>query len=128
MVFEFKHNMSISLLSSFAILQQHGPWLIGSETGRGPYEIHDFSYPTGVGVSAFLSTFFSLDDPFDRTNTKNISSSYLKTDAQTIWARNAAQAQRKRTADEAFTGKEKALPNDVRSTRSIRKLSALIVI
>ncbi|KAG9103247.1 actin-like protein arp8 [Ceratobasidium sp. 370] len=45
------------------------------------------------------------------TNTKNVSSSYLKTDAQTIWARNAAQAQRKRTADEAFTGKEKALPN-----------------
>ncbi|KAG8756654.1 actin-like protein arp8 [Ceratobasidium sp. 428] len=49
------------------------------------------------------------------TNTKNVSSSYLKTDAQTIWARNAALAQRKRTADEAFTGagagKEKALPN-----------------
>ncbi|QRW03261.1 actin [Ceratobasidium sp. AG-Ba] len=51
------------------------------------------------------------------TNTKNVSSSYLKSESQTIWARNAAQAQRKRTADEAFTGvptgagKEKALPN-----------------
>ncbi|KAF8603889.1 actin-like ATPase domain-containing protein [Ceratobasidium sp. AG-I] len=47
------------------------------------------------------------------TNTKNVSSSYLRAEGQTIWARNAAaQAQRKRTAEEAFTGKEKALAND----------------
>ncbi|CAE6409631.1 unnamed protein product [Rhizoctonia solani] len=46
-------------------------------------------------------------------NTKNVSSSYLRSESQTIWARNAAaNAQRKRTAEEAFTGKEKTLPTD----------------
>ncbi|CAE6431744.1 unnamed protein product [Rhizoctonia solani] len=46
-------------------------------------------------------------------NTKNVSSSYLRSETQTIWARNAvANAQRKRTAEEAFTGKEKAPPTD----------------
>ncbi|CAE6509509.1 unnamed protein product [Rhizoctonia solani] len=46
-------------------------------------------------------------------NTKNVSSTYLRSENQTIWARNAAaNAQRKRTAEEAFTGKEKALPTD----------------
>ncbi|KAH7327676.1 hypothetical protein B0J17DRAFT_580896 [Rhizoctonia solani] len=47
-------------------------------------------------------------------NTKNVSSTYLRSESQTIWARNAAaNAQRKRTAEEAFTGKEKTLPTDV---------------
>lgn len=46
-------------------------------------------------------------------NTKNVSSSYLRSESQTIWSRNAAaNAQRKRTAEEAFTGKEKAVPSD----------------
>ncbi|CAE7217046.1 unnamed protein product [Rhizoctonia solani] len=46
-------------------------------------------------------------------NTKNVSSTYLRSESQTIWARNAAaNAQRKRTAEEAFTGKEKAPPVD----------------
>ncbi|KAG8691727.1 actin-like protein arp8 [Ceratobasidium sp. 423] len=46
-------------------------------------------------------------------NTKNVSSTYLRSENQTIWARNAAaNAQRKRTAEEAFTSKEKALPTD----------------
>ncbi|CAE6403838.1 unnamed protein product [Rhizoctonia solani] len=47
-------------------------------------------------------------------NTKNVSSTYLRSENQTIWARNAvANAQRKRTAEEAFTGKEKSsLPTD----------------
>ncbi|KAF8724871.1 cytoskeleton organization, partial [Rhizoctonia solani] len=46
-------------------------------------------------------------------NTKNVSSTYLRSENQTIWARNvAANAQRKRTAEEAFTGKEKAPPTD----------------
>ncbi|CAE6454300.1 unnamed protein product [Rhizoctonia solani] len=41
-------------------------------------------------------------------NTKNVSSTYLRSESQTIWARNAAaNAQRKRTAEEAFAGKEK---------------------
>ncbi|KAG8718045.1 actin-like protein arp8 [Ceratobasidium sp. 394] len=53
------------------------------------------------------------------TNTKNVSSSYLKTDAQTIWARNAAQAQRKRTADEAFTGKEKANTDSAPGSKTV---------
>ncbi|KAG8741308.1 actin-like protein arp8 [Ceratobasidium sp. 414] len=53
------------------------------------------------------------------TNTKNVSSSYLKTDAQTIWARNAAQAQRKRTADEAFTGKEKAATDSAPGAKTV---------
>ncbi|KAL5633045.1 hypothetical protein ACGC1H_003515 [Rhizoctonia solani] len=46
-------------------------------------------------------------------NTKNVSSTYLRSENQTVWARNAAaNAQRKRTAEEAFTGKEKAPPTD----------------
>ncbi|CAE6451755.1 unnamed protein product [Rhizoctonia solani] len=46
-------------------------------------------------------------------NTKNVSSTYLRSESQTIWARNAAaNAERKRTAEEAFAGKEKALPTD----------------
>jgi hypothetical protein len=49
-----------------------------------------------------------------RINTKNVSSTYLRSESQTIWARNAAaNAERKRTAEEAFAGKEKALPTDV---------------
>ena len=69
-----------------------------------------------------------VHEPFDRVNTKNTASTYLKNESQTVWARNAiAPAEnKKRKRAENEEGDETPIPVPALAPAEVNTLSHLL--